>query len=342
MRADGDIQAVVILVQLFKGDVFSDRHFGMYLHAGGQNGGNLRVQLFAREAVGRDAVAEHAAEPLLFFKNRHAVAHKAQIIRAGKPARAAADDGDAFAGRLPAGRIRDIARMIDCIALEAPDIDGRVDHVAAAARLARVLADVRAGGRHGVILADKTHRVGVPSLAHQRDIARHVHARRTERHAGHGVLKRGEAPVVLHMVHIVVPEALKAAQDQLRCVASDGAVSRGDDGPRRFFDGVDGQHGARSVEHLPHQRGKLAESNAAGHAFAARLRVAQLQKCQRHIDRTQARGAGRDPAFHVLVEAVDDRLGLACGFDIQSAQGWLTPSAFLIFLFYLFDINSIF
>ena len=57
-----------------------------------------------------------------------------------------------------------------------------------------------------------------------------------------------------------------------------------------FFDGVDGQHGARSVEHLPHQRGKLAESNAAGHAFAARLRVAQLQKCQRHIDRTQARG----------------------------------------------------
>lgn len=64
-----------------------------------------------------------------------------------------------------------------------------------------------------------------------------------------------------------------------------------------------------------HQRGKLAESNAAGHAFAARLRVAQLQKCQRHIDRTQARGAGRDPAFHVLVEAVDDRLGLACGFD---------------------------
>ena len=140
--------------------------------------------------------------------------------------------------------------------------------------------------------------------------------------------------MVLHMVHIVVPEALKAAQDQLRCVASDGAVSRGDDGPRRFFNGVDGQHGACSVEHLPHQRGKLAESNAAGHAFAARLRVAQLQKCQRHIDRTQARGAGRDPAFHVLVEAVDNRLGLACGFDIQSAQGWLTPSAFLIFLFY--------
>ena len=79
---------------------------------------------------------------------------------------------------------------------------------------------------------------------------------------------------------------------------------------------------------------QLAKSNAAGHAFAARLRVAQLQKCQRHIDRTQARRTGRDPAFHVLVKVVNDRLGLAGGFDIQSAQGWLTPSVFLILLFY--------
>ena len=334
MRADGDIQAVVILVQLFKGDVFSDRHFGMYLHAGGQNGGNFRVQLFAREAVGRDAVAEHAAEPLLFFKNRHAVPHEAQIIRAGKAARASADDGDALAGRLPTGRIRNIPCVVDCIALEAPDIDGRVDHIAAAARFTRMLADIRTGGRHGVILANQAHGVCVPPLAHQRNIARHIHARRTERNAGHGVLQRREAPVVLNVVHIIVPEALKAAQDQLRRVAADGAVGRGDDGARRFFDGVDGQHRTSTVEHLPHQYAQLAKSNAAGHAFAARLRVAQLQKCQRHIDGTQARRTGRDPAFHVLVEAVNDRLGLACGFDIQSAQGWLTPSAFLIFLFY--------
>ena len=224
--------------------------------------------------------------------------------------------------------------MVDCIALEAPDIDGRVDHIAAAARFTWMLADIRTGGRHGVILANQAHGVCVPPLAHQRNIARHVHARRTERNAGHGVLQRREAPVVLNVVHVIVPEALKAAQDQLRRVAADGAVGRGDDGARRFFDGVDGQHRTSTVEHLPHQYAQLAKSNAAGHAFAARLRVAQLQKCQRHIDGTQARRTGRDPAFHVLVEAVNDRLGLACGFDIQSAQGWLTPSAFLIFLFY--------
>lgn len=83
--------------------------------------------------------------------------------------------------------------------------------------------------------------------------------------------------MVLNVVHIIVPEALKAAQDQLRRVAADGAVGRGDDGARRFFDGVDGQHRTSTVEHLPHQYAQLAKSNAAGHAFAARLRVAQLQ-----------------------------------------------------------------
>ena len=140
--------------------------------------------------------------------------------------------------------------------------------------------------------------------------------------------------MVLYMVHIVVTESLKTAQNQLRRVATDGAVGRGDDRARRFFDGVDGQHRTGTVEHLPHQCAQLTEANAAGHAFAARLRVAQLQKCQRHIDGTQSRRTGRDPAFHVLVKVVNDRLGLAGGFDIQSAQGWLTPSAFLIFLFY--------
>ena len=234
--------------------------------------------------------------------------------------------------------------MIDCIALEAPDIDGRVDHVAAAARLARVLADVRAQAvGMGLSLADQAHRVGVPSLAHQRDIARHVHARRTERHAGHGVLKRGEAPVVLHMVHIVVPGSpqSRSGPAALRRVRWRSQQRRR--WPAPFFSMVS----MVSMVPVPSSTCPISaaswpESNAAGHAFAARLRVAQLQKCQRHIDRTQARGAGRDPAFHVLVEAVNDRLGLACGFDIQSAQGWLTPSAFLIFLFYFFDINSIF
>ena len=211
MRADGDIQAVIVFMELLEGNVLSDRHAGMYLDAGGQNGLDLRIQLFPREAVGRNAITEHAAKLLLFFKNRYAVTHQAQIIRAGKAARTAADDRHTLAGRCLAGRIRNVSCVVDRVALEAPDIDGRIYHIAAAARLARMLADIRAGRRHGVILSDEAHGVGVPSFAHQRDIPRHIDARGTQRHARHRVLQRREAPVVLHMVHIVVPEAFKAA-----------------------------------------------------------------------------------------------------------------------------------
>ena len=161
----------------------------MYLNAGGQNGLDLRVKLFTWEAVGGNAVAKHAAELFLFFKDRHAVSHEAQIISTGKAARASADDGDALAGRLLTGRIRNIPCVVDCIALEAPDVDGRVDHIAAAARLARMLADIRAGRRHGIIFADQAHRVCIAPFAHQSDIARNIDARRAQRHARHGILK---------------------------------------------------------------------------------------------------------------------------------------------------------
>ena len=137
--------------------------------------------------------------------------HQAQIIRAGKAARTAADDRHTLAGRCLAGRIRNIARVVDRVALEPADVDGGVYHVAAAARLARMLANICAGGRHGVILADQAHRVCIPPFAHQSDIARNIDARRAQRHARHGILERGKASMMLYMVHIVVAEALKAA-----------------------------------------------------------------------------------------------------------------------------------
>ena len=183
----------------------------MHLDAGGQDGLDLRVQLFPREAVGRNAIAEHAAKLLFFFKNRYAVTHQAQIICAGKTARAAADDRHTLAGRCLAGRIRNVSCVVDRVALEAPDIDGGVYHIAAAARLTGMLADIRAGRRHGVVLADQSHRVCVPPLAHQRNIPRHIDTRGTQRHARHGILERCKASVVLYMVHIVVAEALEAA-----------------------------------------------------------------------------------------------------------------------------------
>lgn len=104
---------------------------------------------------------------------------------------------------------------------------------------------------------------------------------------------------------------------------------------RGLFNGVDCGHRTGAVENLTHQCTQLSKTNAAGHTFAARLRVTQLQKGQGHIDGTQSRRTGRDSALHILVQPVNDSLRLARGFDIQSAQGWLTPSVFLI-LFSIF------
>ena len=216
--------------------------------------------------------------------------------------------------------------MIDRVALEAANVDGRIDHIAAAARLAGMLADIGARRRHGVILADEAHGVRIASFAHERDIARNVNAGRTKRHTGHGILQRSKAAVVLHMVHIIVTEALKAAQDELRCVTADRTVRRGNDRARRSFDGVNGHHCAGSVQNLSHQRGKLAKADPARHTFAARLRVAELQERQRHVNGAQSGRAGRDSAFHVLVQPVNDCLRPAGSFNIQSAQGFLTPS----------------
>ena len=126
----------------------------------------------------------------------------------------------------------------------------------------------------------------------------------------------------------------------MRRIASDGAVGRGDNCARGLFNGVDCGHRTGAVENLTHQCTQLSKTNAAGHTFAARLRVAQLQKGQRHIDGTQSRRTGRDPALHILVQPVNDSLRLTRGFDIESAQGYFTPSYFLhtIMLFLIYCI----
>ena len=49
--------------------------------------------------------------------------------------------------------------------------------------------------------------------------------------------------------------------------------------------------------------------------------MAQLQKGQRHIHGTQARGARGNPALDVAVEIIHHGLGAAWVLDVESAQG---------------------
>ncbi len=119
---------------------------------------------------------------------------------------------------------------------------------------------------------------------------------------------------------VVVPEALQAHQDELRRVNADGAVGGVHDGLSRLLDAVDGAHFGLSVQNRLQHVGQLSQPDAAGNAFATGLRMAEIQKIQRHVNGAQTRRAGRDAALHAAVKLVDHGLSLAGRFDIKSAH----------------------
>ena len=51
-------------------------------------------------------------------------------------------------------------------------------------------------------------------------------------------------------------------------------------------------------------------------AFAAALGVAEAQEIQGHVHRTKPRRTGTDPSVHILIQAVQDRLGPARRFNL--------------------------
>ena len=326
MGADGDVDAVKLLLQLLQPDVPADADVGADLDAQGQDGVDLGVQLLPGEAVAGDAVAQHAAQLAALLENGDLMAHQGQVIGAAEAAGAAAHDGHGLAGGRGAGGIGHHACVVHGVPLQAPDVDGIVDHIPAAAGLAGMLTDVGAGGGHGVVLADQAHGVGVAPGPHQGHVARDIHPRRTQGNAGHGILEACQAPVVLHVLLIVVPEALQAIHHQAGGVPADGAVGGIHNAAGGFLDDADGVHIGGAVQHLGNELGQLPQTDAAGHALAAGLGVAQLQKRQRHFHRAQARRAGGDPALHIAVEALYHGLSPAGGFDVKSAQNSSTPS----------------
>ena len=120
-----------------------------------QQAANILVQAFTREAVGRDAVAHHAAQLFARFEDRHAVPHARKEIRAGQTTRTAANDRHGTRGIHAARQRRDMVgrRMVDRVLFDAANVHGRIDQNAAAALFARMLADERTCGRKRIVLA---------------------------------------------------------------------------------------------------------------------------------------------------------------------------------------------
>ena len=167
--------------------------------------------------------------------------------------------------------------LVHGVALQCPDVDGVVHHAAAAAGLAGVLADVGAGHREGVVLADQAHRVGVPARMDQGDVAGDIHAGGAQATQGTGFFRLPRHRW-RRMLLIVVPEALEPHQHQLCGVDADGAVRGVHDGLGGVFDPVENADIRLAVQHLPQHLGQLAQADPAGHALAAGLGVAQPRK----------------------------------------------------------------
>ena len=318
--ADGEIQAVVLLLQLVKGHVHTHIHAGMYLDTQREDGGDLRVQLLPGQTVAGDAVAHHAPQLALLFVHGDPVAHKGQVVCGGETAGAAAHNGHGLAGGGGGLRLGHIPGVVHGVTLEPPDIQSVVHHVPAAAGLAGVLADVGAGGGEGIVLADQAHRVAAAALADEGDVAGNIHPGGAQRHAGHGVFEAPQAPVVEDVLLVVVPEAPQAHENQIGRVDADGAVRGVHNHLGGALNAVENLHAGLAVQHLADHVGQLGQPHPARHALAAGLGTAEVQKIQRHVHRAQTRGAGGDPPLHVPVQLLHHGLGLAGGLDFQSAH----------------------
>ena len=318
--ADGDEHGVILLPQLLDGDVVADAHPVLHFDPGGQNGMDVVVQPVLGQPVVGDAVAQHAAQLGQHLKDGDGMAHQAQVIGCRQAAGATADHGHTLAGVGRAVGRRHSAGTVGRHPLESADIDGVVDHIAAAPGLAGMLADIGAGGGEGIVLADQPDGVLIASGAHQRDIAGDIDGSRAQRDAGHRLAVGAGAASVADMLFIVLPAADQAFIHHVGGLIADGAVGRMHDRLGRFFQKPQGAVVGAPLQNVGQQVGKLDQADAAGRALAAALGVAKLQKSFGDRHRTQARRRGFDPAFQIFVKPLDHQLRPALGRDLKSAQ----------------------
>lgn len=259
---------------------------------------DILVQILARQAVGRNAVTQHAAQLVEPFHDRHLVPHELQVVRRRQAAGAAAYNGNLLARLRQALRRGDIAGILAGKALQAANVDGIVHHVAAAVRLAGMLADKPARRRERIIFADQLDRIFVPSVGDQGNVTRNVHMGRAGHAARHRLVLASQAGLVLHMLLVILPEALQAVQHHAPRAIPDGAVRRQVNRIRRALEKVQILLRAIAVEDLLQQFLDRPQAHAAGNTLAAALGMAHLHHRQGHIHGARtARFASRRPSM---------------------------------------------
>ena len=177
--ADGQIHAVIVLPELGEGHVLAHGGVPVDLHPCGEDGVNVPIQVGGGQAVGGDAVPQHAPQHGLALIHRHLVAHEGEEVGRREAGRAAAHNGHLLArGRGQVGH-RDLPGVVHGKPLDAPDVQRGVHNGPAAVGLAGVLAHQATDRGEGIVLTDQADGVGIPLLPHQGDVAGHVHMGRT-------------------------------------------------------------------------------------------------------------------------------------------------------------------
>ena len=277
--ADGDINGIIVIMNLFQGNVFSDTDVCLNLDtAGGKDRINILIQHMTRKTIARDTIAEHTAKALSLFEDGYIVTHQGQVVGCGKACRTAADNSDFLAGAFASCRNGNVAGCLAGIALEAADIDRVINHIAAAACLAGMLANQAAGYRERIVLADQANCICAASGMNQRNVSRNINACRAESHAGNGLVQAAEAAVVANMLQIVITETDYAAQNHVGGLKADCAVSGILDDSCSFLNEFYGVFRCSAIHNLLKKCGKLCETYTARYTFAAGLCVAQFQK----------------------------------------------------------------
>jgi hypothetical protein len=178
------------------------------------------------------------------------MAHELEVIGSGQTRGASADDGNGFAGGRHTGRCRHLSCSVHRSSLHATDVNGGIQHGAAAAIFTGMLADQGAGHRERIVLADEPHRIGVSLLSHQGDVAGNIHMSRTFCHAGNAHFDLGGAASLLNMGDIVLIAALQAAEYHFGGFCTDGAVGGNGNGMSGGADHLEGFHGSTTLQNI--------------------------------------------------------------------------------------------
>ena len=276
MGTDAQENCIKIPFNFMNWNIPSNRDTGMYLYTSAENDINIIVQHRFRQTIAWNTITKHAAQLRALFIYNGMMTHQLQIEGTGQTARTAADDSHTLAGGGLVGSRCHMQGMGDGEMLDAADVDGIIHHVSAAACLAGMLADKGAGRRERVVLTNELDRILIPTGTDKGNITRNIHMCRTQRNAGYRLGQSAGAAVVAHMLLIIIPEALHAPQYHVGGFVADGTVCGIRNGLGGLFNAVNGVERGTVAQDVIHQPCKLAQTDTAGRAFAAGLRMAKL------------------------------------------------------------------